>query len=529
MSSINFQNGTIIPASWLNDVNNFVYGSDPHNAANVTYDPPFTGAVPESVAAKLAQTVSVKDFGAVGNGIADDTAAIQAAIDTGRTVWIPEGTYSITSLDLKGKYPTIVGDGVYQTILKARSSVAKLIDAYESSDVRLSPVLISNLQIDGDNKVTEAAISIRYRHNSNIDTCYITNVTATGASGIYAINAWLNTVNNSRFVNCYNGLTWAGSNHRSAVNSCSFSACDNIGINCDSIVGGDGNLALVFNNCDVEFGNGIGAYLNVSDAAFYSCYMGEALNGPTFFVDGGNILVSSGPVFYGLTANSFAVTGNGGKVLFDSCSLNGQTYGTIDYLIGGGPKTYYKWQNCSFHSYVGAHPYISGDRLDYGPPAIVFAQRLGKNYTPSYYNATGTVTFPGNGQRVTCATAPGPTPVIGLQCSLINPTEAIVGETMYLVLVYKLSTASGYAHISLSGAPLGGLPTTGIGVPHTSESIATYFKLDSPFPSGAFNVLEFNIDNCSVGDYVEIQECFLADNRMTQSSSVGVLANLYKC
>jgi polygalacturonase len=32
------------------------------------------------VQAKLRETVSVKDFGAVGNGVADDTAAIQAAV-----------------------------------------------------------------------------------------------------------------------------------------------------------------------------------------------------------------------------------------------------------------------------------------------------------------------------------------------------------------------------------------------------------------------------------------------------------------
>jgi hypothetical protein len=67
----------------------------------VSYDPPFTGSVATNVEDKLAQTVSVMDFGAVGDGVTDDTAAIQAAIDenNGNIIYFPSsiGGYKITS------------------------------------------------------------------------------------------------------------------------------------------------------------------------------------------------------------------------------------------------------------------------------------------------------------------------------------------------------------------------------------------------------------------------------------------------
>lgn len=49
------------------------------NADIVTYDPPFTGGVATNVQDKLAQYISVKDFGAVCDGVTDDAAALALA------------------------------------------------------------------------------------------------------------------------------------------------------------------------------------------------------------------------------------------------------------------------------------------------------------------------------------------------------------------------------------------------------------------------------------------------------------------
>lgn len=72
--------------------------SAPTGSGGVGYQASGTGAVARTVLAKLRERVSVTDFGAAGNGSADDTAAIQNAINSGaRTVWFPRGQYRTTA------------------------------------------------------------------------------------------------------------------------------------------------------------------------------------------------------------------------------------------------------------------------------------------------------------------------------------------------------------------------------------------------------------------------------------------------
>lgn len=53
--------------------------------------------VPRMLKDRFADVVSVKDFGAKGDGVTDDTEAIQAAVDTTKSIFFPPGKYRVTS------------------------------------------------------------------------------------------------------------------------------------------------------------------------------------------------------------------------------------------------------------------------------------------------------------------------------------------------------------------------------------------------------------------------------------------------
>jgi len=67
----------------------------------IGFDPVLSGSSARSAQDKMRDILSVKDFGAVGDGVTDDTAAIQAAINAAytnynKTVFVPNGIYKLT-------------------------------------------------------------------------------------------------------------------------------------------------------------------------------------------------------------------------------------------------------------------------------------------------------------------------------------------------------------------------------------------------------------------------------------------------
>jgi hypothetical protein len=79
-------------------------GSGP-GACSIEYEAPFANSVPYSLCDKLAQTISVADFGAVGDGVTNDVAAFQNAINATpnsgvQVILVPSGSYAGNMLNL---------------------------------------------------------------------------------------------------------------------------------------------------------------------------------------------------------------------------------------------------------------------------------------------------------------------------------------------------------------------------------------------------------------------------------------------
>lgn len=101
------------------------------------------GAVSRAVADKLRDVVTARDFGAIGDGVTDDTAAILAALAAHRSVFLPAGTYRTSAPIVLGYGHTLYGEGE-GSVIQARAA------AYDPVNLPTYPSMFNAVEmVDG--------------------------------------------------------------------------------------------------------------------------------------------------------------------------------------------------------------------------------------------------------------------------------------------------------------------------------------------------------------------------------------------
>jgi hypothetical protein len=121
-----------------------------------------TGAVPRSVTAKLQGFVSVKDFGATGDGVTNDTAAVQVALSQNVSLLFEEGTYRVDNLTWAANSCRMIALGRVRLVKRANGPILTItgsdnvLEGIEFRGESGTPVFTGdNLVISGDNTVLQ--------------------------------------------------------------------------------------------------------------------------------------------------------------------------------------------------------------------------------------------------------------------------------------------------------------------------------------------------------------------------------------
>lgn len=203
---------------------------------------------------KLVQSFawySVKDYGAVGNGVADDTANIQAAIDDcdangGGIVFFPYGTYAVTQLTQTGTESVqLVGAGEASTI-KWVWNAATAAGSMLTISAGTQHTAIRWLKFDGSG-LTNPAVS-RENHlvsiegagggvvETHIENCLFTGMVASSGDGVHVVGTAGNLVS------------------RLWIAQCQFDGCSRFGVGCEQGWEYGWVVENRFTNCETDIG-----------------------------------------------------------------------------------------------------------------------------------------------------------------------------------------------------------------------------------------------------------------------------------
>ena len=131
-----------------------------------------TGAVSRTVQGKLRESVSVKDFGAVGDGVTDDTAAIQAALNSGAgQVDLVDGTYLITGNVQMNSNQSFVGRGGVLTTSNGTFNYGIFVNGKQN--VRIEGIRV--VGPSGGNGF-DVAVFINASTNVTVENCLIQDI-----------------------------------------------------------------------------------------------------------------------------------------------------------------------------------------------------------------------------------------------------------------------------------------------------------------------------------------------------------------
>lgn len=162
-----------------------------------------SGAVATTVQAKLRETVSVLDFGAVGDGVTDDTAAFNAALAASNNVVIPPGTFKLTSNITVPSGSILTGAG-NATILKPTAAVTACL-------IQSAASLLNSFYIDGTS--TTSAVGVLCgdpagggASKPSISNLRIANFTGSGAVGLKLQKALRATITQCYIVSNTKGM-----------------------------------------------------------------------------------------------------------------------------------------------------------------------------------------------------------------------------------------------------------------------------------------------------------------------------------
>ncbi len=150
------------------------------DSSQVSYTPAGAGAAQRSVQAKLRESVSVLDYYANGvsgelvdpTGVIDSTAGIQAALDTGKDVFIPSGTYVVNPqvgiAPVSSQRIRLETEAVLQASSTDSASVYYVIKILDVSDVLVEGGTIIGDRATHIGVLGESGMGIYIANSSNI-------------------------------------------------------------------------------------------------------------------------------------------------------------------------------------------------------------------------------------------------------------------------------------------------------------------------------------------------------------------------